>query len=131
MKSILPSMKRLALVLISLALIPATAFGAHQHPEKFYQDKWCAEHHGKAEVSLPDETRADCITSNNAIEFDFAKKWYEAVGQALFYGLQTGKRPGIVLLIETPTDRKYFLRMNSTIDHFKLPIDTWEMRTGK
>lgn len=110
-----------------LLLLPCPALAAHQHPESYYQAKWCAEHGGTTEQVLPDGTRADCITDKNAIELDFAHKWYEAVGQALYYGLQTGKRPGIVLIIEGLSDRKYWLRMNSTIQHFKLPIDTWEM----
>jgi len=45
----------------------------HAHPEKYYQNRWCQEHHGQAEVVLPDQTR-----------------------------------------------------LNSTIEHFKLPVDTWE-----
>ncbi len=97
---------------------------------KYYQNKWCQEHHGQAEVTLADKTRADCITDKNAIEFDFGKKWAESIGQALYYSLQTGKRAGIVLILESPADRKYFIRVNSTIQQFKLPIDTWEM-TGE
>ena len=110
-----------------LALIYTPAFAANIHPEKYYQDKWCAEHNGHAEVVLQDSTRADCITITHAIELDFGRKWAEAIGQALYYSLQTGKRAGVVLIIEKPADRKYFIRMNSTIQHFKLPIDTWEV----
>lgn len=119
-------MNFIALTLLAL-IVPAIANAAHLHPEKYYQYKWCEEHHGRAEVELPDHTRADCISATNAIEFDFAHKWYEAIGQALYYGLQTGKRPGVVLILEGLQDRKYWLRMNSTIQHFNLPIDTWEM----
>jgi hypothetical protein len=61
------------------------------------------------------------------VEFDFGTKWAEAIGQSLYYSLQTGKRAGIGLIIEAPTDRKYWIRLNTTIDHFKLPIDTWEV----
>lgn len=106
---------------------PPPANAAHLHPEKYYQDKWCVEHNGQSEVVLPDKTRADCITSTNVIEFDFAPKFYEAIGQALYYSLQTGKKAGIVLILERPADRKYWIRLNSTLEHFKLPIDTWEV----
>jgi hypothetical protein len=34
----------------------------------------------------------------------------------------------IVLIIETMKDRKYWIRLNATIEHFKLPIDTWSIR---
>lgn len=113
-------------VLLAVFLLPSISLAAHKQPEQYYQDKWCTEHQGQVEVKLPDQTRADCITDKNAIEFDFAKKWYEAIGQALYYGLQTGKKPGVVLIIESPNDRKYWIRMNSTIEHFKLPIDTYQ-----
>lgn len=118
---------KLFLFISAILWSASTAHAAHQHPEKHYQDQWCAEQHGQTEVRLPDKTRADCITDKNVIEFDFAPKFYEAIGQALYYSLQTGKRAGIVLIIESLDDRKYWIRMNSTIEHFKLPIDTWEM----
>lgn len=103
------------------------AEAGHLHPEKYYQEKWCVEHGGQAEVVLPDQTRADCITSTHAVEHDFGPKWAEAIGQSLYYSLQTGKRAGIVLILERPADRKYWIRLNSTIQHFGLPIDTWEI----
>jgi hypothetical protein len=34
---------------------------------------------------------------------------------------------GIVLILETRKDRKYWIRLNTTIEHFKLPIDTWSI----
>jgi hypothetical protein len=104
-------------------LVPISCFGH----EKIYQEKWCAEQKGKTEVSLPDGTRCDCITAKNAIEIEYAKKWYEAIGQSLYYSLQTGKRAGVVLILETKKDYKYWIRLNTTIAHFKLPIDTWKI----
>lgn len=105
----------------------SSVLAAHFHPEKYYQNKWCNQHHGQSEVILSDRTRADCVTATQAIEFDFGKKWAESLGQALYYALQTGKRAGIVLILENPKDRKYWLRLNSTIVHFRLPVDTWAM----
>jgi hypothetical protein len=40
---------------------------------------------------------------------------------------QTGKKAGIVLILETMKDRKYWVRLNTTIEHFNLPIDTWSI----
>jgi len=110
-----------------IILAATSSYAAHLHPEKYYQEKWCSENKGQAEVVLPDKTRADCITSTHAVEHDFGPKWAEAIGQSLYYSLQTGKRAGIALILETPADRKYWIRLNSTIEHFKLPIDTWEV----
>lgn len=80
---------------------------------------------------MPDGTRCDCLTETHAVEFDFGEKWSEAIGQSLYYSLQTGKKAGIVLIIETIKDRKYWIRLNTTIDQFKLPIDTWAVGEGK
>lgn len=116
---------RLPITAVALFLLLPTL--AHAFPEKHYQEAWCREHGGQAEVVLADGTRADCITATHAVEHDFGKKWAEAIGQSLYYSLQTGKRAGIVLILDGPKDRKYWLRLNSTIQHFQLPIDTWEM----
>lgn len=115
------------LIVLSLFFTVQALAGGHQHPERWYQDKWC-EGKGQPEYVLPDKTRCDCLTQTHAVEVDFAKKWYEALGQSLYYSLQTGKRAGILLIIESIDDRKYWIRLNSTIEHFKLPIDTWEIQ---
>ena len=78
---------------------------------------------------LPDGTRCDCVTDTHAIEFDFGSNWAEAVGQSSYYSIQTQKKAGIVLILETMKDRKYWIRLNTTIEHFNLPIDTWSIGT--
>ena len=117
-----------ALLLAIVFVSPALA--AHQHPEKWYQDKWCHEKGGQQEVILPDKTRADCITTTNAVEVEFGRNWAESIGQSLFYSLQTGKRAGIVLVLESVDDRRYWYRLNSVIQEFKLPIDAWATGEG-
>ena len=74
---------------------------------------------------LPEKTRCDCVTDTHAIEFDFGSNWAEAVGQGLHYSAISGKKAGIVLILETIKDRKYWFRLTSTIEYFNLPIDTW------
>lgn len=80
---------------------------------------------GKQEVRMPDGTRADCETSTHIIEMDFARKWSESVGQALFYSYQSDKRGGIALILKRPKDRRFWYRLNSVINAHQLPIDTW------
>lgn len=109
-----------------LLIIATVCSAANLHPEKYYQTQWCTEHGGKMEVVFEDGTRADCITETHAIEFDFGYKWAESIGQSLNYALQTNKRAGVVLIIETPGDLKYWIRLNSIIEYHKLPIDTWK-----
>ena len=72
--------------------------------EMYYENEWCTTDFGSKEVILWDMTRVDCMTKDYAIEFDFAKKWAEAIGQSLYYSKLTGKSPAIVLILTSPTD---------------------------
>lgn len=119
------STMRIITRVVAILLFPAISFAAHAHREKWYQDRWCGKRSGQLEVTLPDSTRIDCLTEDNAIEFDFAKKWAEGLGQALHYGAITGKRPGVVLILEDPKDRKYLRRLKSTLERLDLPVDVW------
>ena len=110
-----------------LAAFPSTSSALY---EKGYQEIWCDDAGGRTEVSMPDGTRCDCLTETHAIEFDFGRKWAEAIGQSLSYAMQTNKRAGIVLILETVKDRKYWIRMNSVIQHYGLPIDAWAIGDG-
>ena len=56
---------------------------------------------------------------------DLGSNWAEVIGQGLRYSEMTKKKAGIVLILESMKDRKYWIRMNITIEHFDLPIDTW------
>lgn len=112
------------LMLFLMMFSPVSAAAKHKQNEAFYRDQWCADR-GQSEFVLPDKTRCDCLTKTHAVEVDFAPKFYEAIGQSLYYSLQTGKRAGVLLIVETPKDYKYWLRLNSVIDHFNLPLDTW------
>lgn len=40
------------------------------------------------------------------------------------------ERAGVVLILEDPKDYKFWIRLNTTIKHFDLPIDTWTTGTG-
>jgi len=105
------------------------AFAGHLHSEKWYQERWCSEAGGQVEVVLQDQTRCDCLTRTHAVEFDFAAKWAEAIGQSLYYSLMTGKRAGIVLILESEPDEKYLTRLDRAINAYHLPIDVWVLRS--
>ena len=62
---------------------------------------------GKVEYRLPDATRVDILTDTLAIEVDFAKKWYEAVGQSCHYARCTDKAPAILLIVTDKVQEKY------------------------
>ena len=109
--------------LFTLSSFPAIA--AHLHLEKEYQESWCAKNGGVTEYLLDDKTRVDCLTELHAIEFDFAPKWAESVGQALYYGLKTGHTPGIVLIMEKDGDDRFLKRVKAVAE--KHNIRVWTM----
>ena len=84
----------------------------HKHNEASYQEVWCNAHNGIMEYENSDKTRVDCLTDKYAAEFDFADKWHESIGQALHYGIMTGRQPKVVLILEEPkTQMVYFRRL--------------------
>ena len=90
--------------------------------EKDHQVKYCA---GIIEYYLPDRTRVDCLTESHAIEYDYGRKWAEAIGQSLHYAQMTGKEAGIVIIYKGQKDDKYIARMNKVISRYSLPIEVW------
>lgn len=98
----------------------------HLYLEKDYQNIWCTKNKGITEFRLPDCTRIDCLTKTHAIEFDFAEKWAESIGQALYYSYMTNKKPGIVLIIENPQKEEIYLKRLKTVC-CPLGIDVWIM----
>ena len=84
----------------------------HKHSESSYQHSWCSAHKGIEEYENQDNTRVDCLTTYHAVEFDFANKWAESIGQALHYQLMTGKKAMVVLILEEPEkEMVYFNRV--------------------
>ena len=78
---------------------------------------------GQQEFVFPDSTRCDCLLSNVAVEFDFGDKWYEAVGQSLYYGMWARRTPAIALILEDyDSDTRSFYRLMQTIHEYGLNI---------
>ncbi len=122
-------MKIVYYVAVFLFFNIVSAYAAHPFPEKYYQNAWCSKWNGRQEVKLIDSTRVDCITKNYAIEFDFAPKWAEAVGQSLHYSRMTGKKPAIILIIEKGEDFKYYNRVKPLCEKYNIAL--WYMRPPK
>lgn len=114
-------MKIKIFILINL-IFNSVCYAAHVQPERVYQTEWCNRFNGQMEYKLSDKTRVDCVTKNYAVEFDFAPKWAEAIGQSLYYGIMTNKKPAVVLIIEKPSDFRYYYRIKKVADniHFTL-----------
>jgi len=117
MRSVIP------IIVLAVLLIPGLALAERLHPKRWYQERWCAKYFDQGEVSVSDQY--DCLSKKYVIEFDYADLWYESIGESLHYALQTGRKAGIVLIMEKESDMKYWLKLKKTIEHYRLPIDIW------
>ena len=105
--------------------ITLPVFAKHKHLEKEYQTAWCNAHNGIMEYKLDDNTRVDCLTNEYAVEFDFASKWAESIGQSLYYALKTDLKPAVVLIMEKPAkDLKYLNRLYQVSNKFGITVYT-------
>ena len=121
-------MMRPALFLLTFFMLCNGAYGAHLYSEKTYQEQWCKAKGGQLEYKLNDKTRVDCLTNQYAVEFDFAPKWHECIGQALYYAEKTGKQATCVLIMERgERDLKYLKRLRNVA--YKKGIKTFTMKT--
>ena len=113
-------------LLLAIALFPDRQAGAGE-VEAWYQDVWCRGMAGQVEVRMNDGRRIDCLTDSHAIEFEFARKWPEAIGQSLEYSMLTGKSAGIVLVLRRSGDQAFWQRLNAVVSHYQLPIRLWKL----
>ena len=109
-------------VVLSILTLPAQA--RHLHPEAWYQAQWCAARGGETEYRLPDAARVDCLLPDVAVEFDFGHKWAESIGQALYYATMTGRRCGIVLILED-NGPVYVTRLMRALEGHGLDCRVW------
>lgn len=114
--------------MIKILTIIAILFSspAFAKSEREYQEEHCK---GAMEFVLNDKTRVDCLTVDHAIEYDFAKKHNEALGQALHYARKAMKKPGIMLILTKESDKKYLDRLRADVDYYNryhgLEIHLW------
>ena len=120
--------KVIILTLVGLFLSAPISFAKRNHTKEWYRDRWCAKNYGESAVT--GSRVYDCLTEEYVFEFDYADHWYEAIGESLYYAMQTGKKPAVVLIIEHENDLKYWNRLNRTIRHYDLPIKTFKTSTG-
>ena len=92
--------------------------------EDYYNRQFCIQESGQAEYRLPDRSRVDCLTDTHAYEADWADglKVYESIGQSLYYAAETGKKPGILLLVRKKNSDKHIRKVKRVIESWSLPI---------
>ena len=110
-------------LLIILFFLSFSAYAIEK--EEFYSNKFCEELSGQSQFKLKDLSRVDCLTETHAFEVDWTDgmKVYEAIGQSLYYASQTGKKPGILLLIRKDNSKKHIRKVQEVISAFNLPIE--------
>ena len=109
-------MKKLVIILLLIAL-PVQA--KHLHKEKEYQKVWCDANNGVMEYKLDDAARVDCLTDKYAVEVDFAPKWSECIGQAVYYAKKTNRKPACLLILEKPDDVRFLYRLKYAVNQKK------------
>jgi hypothetical protein len=100
------------LLLLSLCFVRI----ANAQPESWYAERIASALHGTTEYPV-ENGRVDVVTNDYAIEVKRADDWKHAIGQSLWYALQTNKKPGIVLIVLDENDWKMGIRLNSTLQH--------------
>jgi len=111
-------MKKVSSILLLLSL--ALTLLAQKSSERSYAKRIAEKLGGELEVGVQ-SGRVDILNETHAIEVEFARKWKNSIGQALWYSLQTSKTPGIVLILENNRkDYKYSVQLQSTLATFGL-----------
>lgn len=116
-------MKKIILIfLLVIVFTNQECYAKHLYKESVYQDYWCNKRGGILEYELNDKSRVDCMLPDMAVEFDFAKKRDECLGQALRYSAYTNKPPACVLIVERKKDYKYYYQLRYTIQKKDLNV---------
>ena len=80
-------------------------------PEPRWSEWLAYQMYGESEVPTPCGSRCDVVTESHAWEVEWIKKWSQAPGQAVLYGLLLERSPGVVLLSRRKsTEKHYYLR---------------------
>jgi len=95
------------------------------YTEADYRDFACQEFKGIAAYNLGDGLTVDCITSDYVLEFEFEKNWADAIGKALFYEIKTGRKAGIVLIVEKYENNDDLKKIKQVIREKNLEIKLW------
>ena len=111
-------------LLLLLFFLPTILFAQHSEADHI---QLLQQHFGGQREVAVTSGRVDILTDTFALEVEFANKWKQAIGQALWYAQQTNRQPGIVLLLRKKTDYKYSIQLQSTLSNFGLDrtIKVW------
>ena len=113
-------------IFLILSLLFAAGCSHAPLHEKDYQRWWCEKHGGELEYRLPDTTRIDCLTKEYAVEVEYAHKWAESIGQALYYAQSTGRKPAVLVIVKDKGDERFLKRLRAVAK--EQGIKVWTVR---
>lgn len=86
---------------------PATSVLTETHNEPYYTQQIANQYGWEAEVVTPAGTRCDLVSELYAIEVEWVRHSYEAVGQSLHYAIELQRKPAILFLLSDSGDQAY------------------------
>lgn len=113
-------------ILLLLAVLLITGCVGKPLHEKDYQHWWCEKHGGELEYRLSDKTRVDCLTREYAVEVEYAAKWAESIGQALYYAQSTGRKPAVLVIVQEKSDERFLKRLRAVAKEQRIKV--WTVR---
>lgn len=119
-----------AVTLVWITPSLAVAAPVRDQPLESYRQAWCQQQKGHPGFRLIEGNECDCLTATHAVAIDYADRWAEVMGRSLDFARQTGRKPGVVLVMERAEDRKYQINLRATIDAFKLGVNFWFTGSG-
>ena len=84
--------------------------------EEFFKNEIQKKIGGKLEYSVKNG-RVDLLTEEVAYEVTWASEWKDAIGKSLWYGMQTHRASGIILIVSDKSDEKYISQLKSTLSY--------------
>jgi len=130
---------RISIFLLLAAVVLFLIFGKTKTVEQKYKkgkERQFQVAHAEGEIEQTVQSgnikvRIDDLTNKHAIEYDFTKKWAEALGQALRFSRLTHRRGGIVFILGKESDMEYVRESVKDIKRFNLPVDVWTVQNLK
>lgn len=103
--------------LFIIMLFSSTAYSAS---DDWYIQTYCT---GEKYKKMPDLTICDCV--DDVYAYEYSRDWQTAAGKALHMANQSGKRAGIVMMIDTSDNFRNAEMVRTDIQQMKFPIDLW------
>ena len=98
-----------------------------KHSENFFQKRLCAGMEQERWLSRA-KARVDCVNDTHAIEVEFARKYKQAIGQALLYASEMDLKPGVILVCvkEDGNCLRYGLLAEKTLARWHINSTVWK-----